>query len=524
MTTVSGSSATGAAATESATGSAVVRVQSGLVRGVAIDGGTAWRAIPYAAPPVGPLRFAPPQPVRPWAGVRDATEHGARAWQSPSAPNPLLPDSVVTDPDEDCLHLSVTVPDGDRPQGGWPVLIWVHGGGYVNGSGAGGAVGDGMSLVSYGLIVVTLNYRLGALGFLHVGDALGADYLDGGASGLRDQVAAVQWVRDNIAAFGGDPAGITLYGVSAGAKSVVNLLAAPQLRGGVRSAISASGGGDHVASPHQALPIAKVFLRQLGISLDRADLLRDVAASDIVAAQEAMAVGTTGTWIWRPVWGGPTLPIRPIDAIAAGAARGVALLAGSNGNEGITFQLMNPTSAEQTPRVLSELFGPRKAQRMLDGYRASRPELDDTQIRTALFGDERYTLPTARLADAQRAHGPVWRYRFDRRYPGLNAVMDGGHGMDMMPIWGPLPQTGDPGGLGATVVAMRARWATMARDSEPNPPDAADVIPAWPQYGAQRQTMVIDALPHIEDDPRGDERRLWGDDAWPSGTWWDYLG
>lgn len=528
-------------------GDTVVRIRSGAVRGVAIDGATVWRAIPYAAAPVGALRFAPPQPAPSWSGVRDATEHGPRAWQSEPAPNPLMPDAVITACDEDCLHLSVTVPDGDAPPGGWPVLVWVHGGGYVLGSGSAGAVGDGVELARFGMIVVTFNYRLGSLGFLHVGDALGADGLDSGASGLRDQVAAVQWVRDNIAAFGGDPAHVSLYGVSAGAKSVVNLLAAPPLRAAVFSAISASGGGDHVASAHQAQHISRLFLSKLGLTMDQAQLLRGVRAAEMVGAQEAIGRGPSATWIWRPVLGGPALPKRPIDAIAAGAARTVPLLAGGNGNEGITYQAGDPTAAEQAPQVLGDLFGAARAMEMLAGYRMSLSARglpsDDTAVGVAVLGDERYGIPTTRLADAQSGFAPVWRYRFDRRFPGMPATMNGGHGADLMPIWAPIPRDApDDEGLLATAAAMRARWAGMVLHGDPNalidpsrvdpsqvdlsrvdPSGAGDALPSWAPYDAvRRPTLVIDAEARMVDDPVGEVRALWGEAPWPSGTWWAY--
>jgi len=320
---------------------------------------------------------------------------------------------------------------------------------------------------------------------------------------------------------------------------VVNLLAAPPLQGAVAGAISASGGGDHVATHTQATAISELFLSTLGIAPDHIGEVRHVPARDIVAAQEAIATGPRGTWIWRPVLGGPALPVRPIDAIAAGAAQGVALLAGSNGNEGITYQRGDASTAEQAPRVLRELFGDAHAERMLDGYRAARPGADEVAIGTAIVGDERYGMPTTRLADAQAAHGPVWRYRFDGRFPGADPEMAGGHGMDMMPIWAPLPadaaapaartadgQHAEAEHLAGMVRAMRNRWANLALRGDPNPlaGSASDAIPSWPQYGPTRATMIIDAVSRVQDDPRAEERSLWGDRVWPSGTWWAFDG
>jgi para-nitrobenzyl esterase len=502
----------------------IVGTPGGPVRGTREGGLRIWRSIPYAAPPVGPLRFRPPQPVSPWDGVLDCLVHRARAWQSDSIPNPMVPSLPDPPCSEDCLTLSVTVPDAPTPAGGWPVLVWVHGGGYVVGSGAGGAVRDGGELARRGMIVVTINYRLGALGFLDLSSFEGADeaggLADSGSSGLLDQILAVQWVRAAIGQFGGDPTRITLYGVSAGAKSVVNLLAAPQLRGQIRSAISASGGGDHIASPTQSRAAALTFLHRLGLGESTAMKVLEVSPEQIVEAQEAIAGGVRALWLWRPVLGTSPVPVMPIEAIAAGAAAGVALVAGNNGREGVLFQLSEPTSAQQAPRVLAELFGLDASGRILDGYRAARPGIDERDACIAAMGDERYGIPTVRLADAQSAHGPVWRYRFDKRYPGMPAALDGGHGMDLMPIWGPRPV--DQGALGDLVNEMQRLWANLALTGDPNdaPETGSPETGQWPRYSHARETLILDEHPHVENDPRAQERMLWGDKPWPSGTWW----
>jgi para-nitrobenzyl esterase len=503
----------------------IVGTPGGPVRGARERGLRIWRSIPYAAPPVGPLRFRPPQPVTRWDGVLDCLVHRSRAWQSQSIPNPLVPSLPDPPCDEDCLTLSVTVPDAPTPTGGWPVLIWVHGGGYVVGSGAGGAVGDGDELARHGMIVVTINYRLGAIGFLDLSSFQGADeaggLADSGSNGLLDQILAVQWVRAAIGQFGGDPTRITLYGVSAGAKSVVNLLAAPGLRGQIRSAISASGGGDHIASPAQSRAAALMFLGRLGLDESTAMKVLEVPPEQIIEAQESIAGGIRALWLWRPVLGTSPVPVMPIEAIAAGAARGVALVAGNNGREGVLFQLSEPTSAQQAPRVLGDLFGLDASGRILDGYRAARPGIDERDACMAAMGDERYGIPTVRLADAQSTHGPVWRYRFDKRYPGMAAALDGGHGMDLLPIWGPRPA--NHGELTDLVNQMQRLWANLALTGDPNG-DTANGDTAnggsWPRYSAARETLMLDQHPHVENDPRGQERMLWGDKPWPSGTWW----
>jgi para-nitrobenzyl esterase len=502
----------------------VVATAAGLVRGVELDGLRAWRGIPYAAPPTGPLRFRPPELPGSWQGVRDAAQFAPVAWQSETV-NPFTGVPARLDRDEDCLCVNVTTPAGPPSDpAGYPVLLWVHGGGYVQGTGSGEPVGDGRALARRGLVVVTFNYRLGALGFLHLADLAG-EHADAGVAGFLDQVAALRWVHANIAGFGGDPRRITVYGLSAGAKSVANLLASPLAAGLIARAIASSGGAEHVASPDQAVRVRRRLLRELGVTDDDNGLLKLLGAppADVVAAQEAIAAGAAGTWIWRPVLGGSGLPVLPIDAIAAGTGAAVPLLIGSNGNEGASYQLMDPTAAGQAPRVLAELFGPAAADSMLAAYAAARPELDETGIRVAVLGDERYGVPTQRLALAQARHAPVWRYRFDGLPPGLPAELAGGHGLDMA-VWGAdslssLARSGDAQAqLG---LAMADSWSAFARGKAP----AAGGLPAWDQFdGAGERTMILDAEPRMQSYPRQTEFDIWQGRTWQSGTWWQFDG
>ena len=488
----------------------IVKTTAGQLRGTEIeDGILAWKGIPYAAPPVGPLRLRPPQPVEPWNGVRDATAYGAPALQPPSL-MPPTPGLALPEPSEDCLYLNVTAPAGAS---GSPVIVWLHGGGYQMGSGTDMA-GNGSSFArSHGAVVVTFNYRLGALGFLALDDEKHT-----GAYGLHDQIAALRWVHQNIATFGGDPDQVTVYGLSAGAKSVANLLGSPLTQGLIHRAASSSGGADHVATPQQAANLARRFLHELGAEPQQ---LRQVPATDILATQRAIGEGLRATFLWRPALDGLALTAPPLTAIAAGSAAGVPLLAQTCVNECAIYQAGVPDAAAQAERVLEENFGPAGRDEILAAYTASRPELaeDPDKLGVAVMSDERYGVPTARLADAQSAHAAVWRSRYDGPItmpPGMGfpaGPAPAFHGTDGMSVWNGAD------GLAGTLHEV---WGQFATGNDPS----ATALPAWPRYDEGHRTTMIfhEAGSHTADDPRGAERAAWNGRQWQSGTWWHFPG
>ena len=320
----------------------VAQTRYGKVRGAEIaDGVLGWRGIPYARPPIGALRFRPPEPPEPWSGVRDALEYGNRSPQGELGPP--APDAPPTS--EDCLYLNVTAPAGAT---GRPVLFWLHGGGYEAGD-ATQAVGDGVSFArSHALVVVTVNYRLGALGFLDVpGES------PTGAAGLHDQIAALRWTRENIAAFGGDPDQITVYGLSAGGKSVTNLLASP-LAAGLIARAAESSGGDHVKDAAQAEALTGRFLRELG-ALRRAAPVR---ARGRHPERSARHRGDAALDLGLAAVGRRRCPDRrPLAAIAAGSAAGVPLLLQTCARECAMYALLAPDGPGQADRVLAGYFG-----------------------------------------------------------------------------------------------------------------------------------------------------------------------
>jgi para-nitrobenzyl esterase len=484
----------------------VVGTAFGKVRGTEIaDGVLGWRGIPYAAPPTGELRLRPPLPPEPWQGIRNAAGYGNRAPQPPGQ----LPDPAAPPTGEDCLYLNVTAP---ADAAGRPVLLWIHGGGYETGSGP-DLAGDGAAFArTHGIVVVTFNYRLGALGFLDVeGES------PTGAFGLHDQIAALRWTRENIFGFGGDPEQITVYGLSAGAKAVTNLLASPLASGMIRRAASSSG-GDHVKSQDQARALAARFFRELGTTPDR---IRAVPARDILAAQRAIAIPPRSVWIWRPSIDGAALTTDPVRAIEAGAAAGIPLLTQTCARECAFYQLMAPDAAGQADRVLTECFGERAKDKILAAYAADYPGLDATGVRVAIMTDERYVVRTDRLADAQSAHAPVWRSRYDGPHTGFPdpdspeyaqlapfaELARAGHASDGAGIW----QGGD--GLSGR---LHDAWGAFVVAGDPG----------WDRYTTpERHTMIFSpADPHVAADPFANVRRTWDGLDWQPGPWWHHDG
>jgi para-nitrobenzyl esterase len=489
----------------------IARTAYGSLRGTEIaDGVIAWRGIPYARPPAGDLRLRPPRPPEPWQGTRNAAEYGNRSLQPELRPVPDAPPAS-----EDCLYLNVTAPAGAASR---PVLFWVHGGGYELGHGPDQA-GDGAAFATtHGLVVVTFNYRLGALGFL---DVEGADPT--GALGLQDQVAALRWTYENIAGFGGDPEQITVYGLSAGGKSVTNLLASPLTKGMIRRAAQSSG-GDHVKTQAQARALAGRFFRELGTTPDK---IRTVPAGDILHAQLAIATPPYSTWIWRPSVDGTALTSHPLAAVSGGAAAGIPLLAQTCARECALYQLMAPDAAEQADRVLAEYFGAQARDTLLAAYATANPDLDDTALRVAIMTDERYIVRVDRLAGAQSAHAPVWRSRYDGPYTGLaddpefapfEKQLQGGHGGDGTGIW--------QGGEGLSG-QLHDAWGAFATTGDPG----------WTRYTPQhtsehtrytlssRQAMIFTTpAPRLADDPFRTVREAWAGLDWQPGAWWRYDG
>ena len=493
----------------------VVRTTAGLVRGVAgaAAGITAFRAVPYAAPPTGSSRLRPPRPPAPWRGERDGATAGPVA---PQRPGPLERTfGGYGEISEDCLTVNLWTP-GPDPEAGRPVLVWIHGGAFTTGAGSVGWY-DGSRLAARGdVVVVTFNYRLGALGFLHLGDLGGEAWAASGNTGLLDQVAALRWVRDNVAAFGGDPGRVTVFGESAGAMSIATLLAMPEASGLFSQAILQSGGGTFVQDRETATALAADVLGELGVPRDDLVRLAGVPVEAVLDAQ-ARAGGRRGGvgLAFVPVVDGASLPATPETGLAGGSAPQVAVLAGTNRDEMRLFSAVAPDAfgAEDDDAVLAKVadipdVGRAGSERVVAAYRRRWPDLSPTDLHVALHTDHAFRRPAQRLATLQAEAGAgAWMYWFTWAAPILGGWLGSYHGLEIPFVFDNLTQpnvdlmTGGGDHLQSLADEMAEAWLAFARRGRPG----------WPAYdpAGDRVTMRFDFPSEVVADPEADLRQAW---------------
>jgi len=493
----------------------VVRTTAGLVRGAAglTPGITAFRGIPYAAPPIGPLRLRPPRPPKPWVGERAVAEPGPVA---PQRQGPLeRAFGGYGKADEDCLSVNVWTPGADTAAAR-PVLVWVHGGSFTTGAGAIPWY-DGSRLAARGdVVVVTFNYRLGALGFLHLADLGGEEWAGSGNLGLLDQVAALRWVRENIAAFGGDPERVTAFGESAGAMSITTLLAMPCAEGLFSRAILQSGAATFVQEADTATALAVNVLDELGVPHDDLGRLAEVPVDVILDAQAAAGGRRAGVGLaFVPVIDGATLPAHPEEALAAGAAAGVPVLAGTTRDEMRLFSAVAPDAfaAEDEAALVRHVaaipdVGPGHAEVIVAAYRHRWPEVSPAELHVIIHTDHAFRRPAQRLCTIQAKGGAgAWAYWFTWPSPILGGLLGSFHGLDIPFVFDNLAQpgiemlTGGGEHLQELADRMAGAWLAFARDGDPG----------WPAYDpvAERATMRFDLPPELLEDPDPDLRRAW---------------
>lgn len=507
----------------------VVPTGHGPVRGTAGPAIDVWKGIRYAAPPVGDLRWRRARPPEPHDGVVDADAFGAVCRQERN-PAILLRKDVRMD--EDCLFLDVWSPSGAAADAArFPVMVWLHGGAYVFGSGS-QALYDATDLVSGGdVVVVTLNYRIGALGFA---DLTSLNHPDADPrfesnAALSDVLLAMSWVRDNIAGFGGDPDNVTVFGESAGAGLVTTLLTMPAADGLFHKAIAESSPATSMYDHERSAGIAQRFLDAIGIGSDDATELDTVGVDRItsatMAAFTAVPLDNPGTIAFAPVIDGDLVPRHPMDVFRAGESLSVPLLIGTNKDEASAFKWMKSPLMPITPADIERMFAammteypevalPERAQ-ITSAYSGMRPKVAGLGVAR----DIAFRMPTLWLAESHSRHAPVFLYRFDWATRMLRALRVGAtHATELPYVWGnlvlgPADITFKLGGrkTGEEISArMQSRWTSFAHHGDPG----TGAAPAWPAFDEHtRSTLVIDETDRVVDDLDAEIRRAWGDEV-----------
>jgi para-nitrobenzyl esterase len=487
-----------------------VKIDTGLVQGVAASEASdviVFRGIPYAAPPVGDLRWRPPQPAKAWEGVRECAKFGAAA---PQIVSPLLNSfpgmSLGAKTDEDCLYLNVWIP-AHKSAEKLPVMVWVHGGGYTFGSDS-QPLYEATNLSRRGVIVVGMNYRLGALGFL-AHPALNAESDKGvsGNYGLLDQIEALRWVQKNVAAFGGDPQRVTVFGESAGGNSVYSLLLSPLAKGLFQRAIPESGGTLNFAQlkksaygRESAEQQGIEFAKKCGVAEGPGQLaaLRalpvDVLLKSVPGLESSRMINFRNTGMrLAPIVDGYVIPDDPMTMFQQGTINGVPMIVGANGNEGSMFTLVSklPANAEAFDAILDRDFGPKFAATFKELY----PPAQAKKTVTELMGDFSF-VDSARFVarNYEHAHAPAYLYNFSHVASGsLGKMLGAHHGSEIAFVFDNL-QLGKEHSPADLKVrdAMISYWVQFAATGNPNKAG----LPEWPAYSAtdDRCLLVTDEI------------------------------
>jgi para-nitrobenzyl esterase len=498
--------------------SAIVTTRYGKLEGREENGLFVFKGVPFAAPPIGANRWMPPQKPAPWTGVRDAKAFGKAAPQNPPPPalTAAFPGMGAIEPwAEDCLFLNVWTPALDRARR--PVMVWIHGGAFVMGSGS-TPIYDGTTLARRGdTVVVTINYRLGPLGFLRLNDLTNGKIPSTGNEGILDQVAALKWVRDNIAEFGGDPGNVTIFGESAGGMSVGTLMGLPAARGLFHKAIPQSGSWA-AKNLERANLAAEWMLKRVGVKPDDIDALRALAPEAMLepTAGSMLAVPELGSLPFVPVIDGAVLPRLPVDPVAEGGAKGIPTLIGTNLEEWKLFGGFDPAVRTLDDSALLKRIGAavgEAAGAIVESYRsarASRGELTTApELFMAIETDRIFRIPATRLAEAQGRHEPrVFNYIFTWKSP--ISILGACHAIELGFVFGTHQMIAMLCGSGPAVDALAQKtgdaWLAFARTGNP----ACESLGAWPAFDASgRAAMLLGAECKIEHAPMEPERRAW---------------
>jgi para-nitrobenzyl esterase len=495
-----------------ASADAIAKTTSGRVRGVVVNGIRVFKGIPYGASTAGKNRFMPPVKPDAWTGVRDALAYGPTAPQVVARSNPasMIPGIPSANMSEDCLVLNVFTPSLDRPANR-PVMVWLHGGGFVNGAGSEEWY-EGSNLARRGdVVVVSVNHRLNALGFTYLPEQAGSDFALSGGVGMLDLVAALRWVRENIAEFGGNPNLVTVFGESGGGRKVSILMAMPSAQGLFHRAIVESGAVLRLLKPDTAIQQTELLLKELGIKPGEARALQNVPVEKLVAANAVvlakMNTPEPGYSASSPVVDGKAMPSNPWDPAAPAISAKIPLMIGWNHTEETLFDRPTPEKLALTPDGLVERARKRLDREpgdVIDAYRKAHPDVSPWDLYILIATDHprgSYARELAKRKAALKA-APAYLYRFDYETTLGGGHMRSPHTIEIPFVFNNLALAPHLVEKNAETQALADRvsdaWVAFARKGNPNTAG----LPKWPEYSASaRDTMLFNVTSRAEKDP-----------------------
>ena len=512
---------------------AVVETTAGRIRGAIADGIHIFRGIRYGGLTSGGARFRAPVPVTRWGGVRDAVEYGDQAVQLRVGADRIVSGASLnrdtsnlipvwsTSQSEDCLNLNVWTPAVNRG-GKRPVMVWLHPGGFEYGS-ANAAFNDGTNLARRGnVVVVSINHRLGALGYLHLGEQ--GEFARSGNVGMLDLILGLTWVRDNIEVFGGDPGCVMIHGESGGARKVSTLLAMPQAKGLFHRAAIQSGAALRFPSNEVQSKRTRYVFEELGLNERDVIKLQQVPAPKLIAAGMAASARVRKelppgapfheTYGFAPVLG-PDLPTWPFDPVAPEMSADVPVIVGSNRHEmSLAFtqdRRFDEVDDDELVEQARALVGERAAV-LVQRYREIHPDMSRRDLMLLFSADHSHRMDSITLAERKsaQAKAPVYAYRFDWESPVFDGLIKAAHTYEIPHVFDNAQLCSGMTGGGLDSVAMAAKmssaWIEFARSGNPN----VKTLPFWPAYDASRRaTMIFNDVCEVHEDPGSQERLLW---------------